>query len=60
MRGSGLASDNKNKLSLLFTNIRSVSSKRDELSSVIDSCDADVVVLTETWLSAKVGSNEFF
>lgn len=27
---------------------------------VIDSCDADIVALTETWLSAKIGDNELF
>lgn len=34
--------------------------KRQELHSVIDSCDADIVVLTETWLSAMVRDNEIF
>lgn len=34
--------------------------KRDELCSVVDSCDADLIVLTETWLSAKVYNNELF
>ncbi|KAH8022637.1 hypothetical protein HPB51_000937 [Rhipicephalus microplus] len=43
---------------VLFTNIRSVFNKRHELSSLIDSCLADVVVLTETWLSEKVDNGD--
>lgn len=31
---------------------------RDALSSLIDACLADVVVLRETWLSAKVDNSE--
>lgn len=34
--------------------------KRDELGSITNSCDADVVALVETWLTAKVRSNEIF
>lgn len=45
-------------MSLLFTNIRSVIGKRTELSSVVDSCNTDIVILTETWLSAKIKNNE--
>lgn len=32
--------------------------KRTELSFVVDSCNADIVALTETRLSAKIKSNE--
>lgn len=28
--------------------------KREDLSSVVDSSTADIVVLTETWLSSKI------
>lgn len=42
----------------MLSNIRSVLNKRDDLSSFIDTCNADVVALTETWLSAKVSSSE--
>lgn len=42
----------------MFTNIRSIIPKRDDLCSVIDACDADIVCLTETWLSAKIDSCE--
>ncbi|KAH7952353.1 hypothetical protein HPB52_022027 [Rhipicephalus sanguineus] len=45
---------------VLFTNIRSVFNKRHALSSLIDSCLADVVVLTETWLSEKVDNGDLF
>lgn len=34
--------------------------KRDEFNSVVSSCDADLIFLTETWLSAKVRSNDIF
>lgn len=34
--------------------------KRATLSSAIDSCSADIIVLTETWLSAKIKSNKIF
>lgn len=34
--------------------------KRATLSSAIDSCSADIIVLTETWLSAKIKSSEIF
>lgn len=34
--------------------------KRDELSSLVHACLADVIVLTETWLSAKIDSRELF
>lgn len=34
------------------------SAKQTELSSAVDSCNTDIVVLTETWLSAKIKNNE--
>lgn len=46
--------------SVIFTNIRSLIRKREDLCSVIDSCDADLIVLTETWLSAKICNTELF
>lgn len=42
----------------MFTNIRSVLKNREPLSAVIDSCSADVIVLTETWLSNKIRDSE--
>lgn len=47
-------------LSVLYTNIRSLMRNRDDLCSLIDSCSADIIFLTETWLSAKVPSYELF
>lgn len=47
-------------MSLLFSNARSVLNKRAALSAHIDSCSADIVILSETWLSAKVQSSEIF
>lgn len=32
--------------------------KREDLSSVVDSSTADIVVLTETWLSSKIRNSE--
>lgn len=32
--------------------------KRDELLSFVHACLADVIILTETWLSAKIDSRE--
>lgn len=40
--------------SFLFTNIRSVVPKSLPLSSLIDSCSASVVALTETWLNDSI------
>lgn len=34
--------------------------KRDDLCSLIDTVDADIVLLTETWLSAKISNHELF
>lgn len=34
--------------------------KRDGLHTTMDSWDADIVALTETWLSAKVANSELF
>lgn len=47
-------------ISVVFTNIRSVLKKRDELCSIVDTTDADVIVLTETWLSGKIQNCELF
>lgn len=38
--------------------MRSVRNKRDDLSSAIDSCSADIVILTETWLSSDIADYE--
>lgn len=46
--------------SVIFTNIRSVFPKRDSLSSLINDTGADIVVLTETWLSDKIQTGELF
>lgn len=58
-RGVGAIPFSKN-VSALFSNIRSILRHRDELCSVIDSCSADVVALTETWLSSNVRNCELF
>lgn len=60
MRGSGPKLSVINELSLLFTNIQSILPKRDDLCSAIDASDADIICLTETWLSAKIDSCELF
>lgn len=43
-----------------FTNIRSLLPKRDELSSYLDDSDADILILTETWLYPDVTNEELF
>lgn len=48
----------KKKKSLLYTNIRSVVNKPDALSSIVDMCSAEIVVLTETWLYSKIIDRE--
>lgn len=47
-------------LSVTFTNIRSVSSKADELGAFIEDTKSDIVVLTETWLRPDIASCEAF
>lgn len=46
--------------SVLYSNVRSVLNKRGALSSIFDDCAADVVVLTETWLTPNIASVELF
>lgn len=33
---------------------------RDDLSSIIDSSDCEIILLTETWLSSRISSSEIF
>lgn len=40
--------------------MRSVGNKRESLSSLIDTCSADIVILTETWLSNQIANHEVF
>lgn len=47
-------------LSVSFTNIRSLLPKRDELCSYLDDSDADILILTETWLHPDVTNEELF
>lgn len=49
-------------LTLFYTNVRSICSndKRDCLLSHIDDCDADIVALTETWLTPHKSNDEIF
>lgn len=42
----------------MFTNIRSIIPKRIELNSFIEDTEADLVVLTETWLHSNISDNE--
>lgn len=43
---------------MLLTNIRSYLSKNNELCSLVDDCEADIIALTETWLTSKVSNSE--
>lgn len=60
MRGSGQAHAGSKQLSFLFTNIRRAVPKCEDLNFVIDSCDANIVILMETWRSSKVSNTEIF
>lgn len=45
-------------ISFLFTNISNNMNKLSTLPSAISSCSAVIIVLTETWLSAKIKTRE--
>lgn len=45
---------------MLVANARSVISKREALDSLVDSCDAGIIALTETWLQPQVQDCEIF
>lgn len=45
-------------LSLSFTNIRSIFSKRTELCSYLENSDCDILLLTETWLNFEIADTE--
>lgn len=60
LRGAVELSSCSGSLSFMFTNIRSVLPKRNNMCSCIDSTDADVIILTETWLSSKVKDSKIF
>lgn len=62
MRGSGssLSPTCPSVVSILFGNVRSTVNKRDALSSVIDTCNAHIIALTETWLSTNIRDSEIF
>lgn len=57
MRGGALK---KCECSFVFTNIRSFFPKKDDLCSVINDSNADIIVLTETWLNSKITTPELF
>lgn len=52
MRGCGI--------SVLLANVRSIINKRDSLESIIDTCNPDIIALTETWLHPAVSDHEIF
>ena len=43
---------------ILYTNIRSIMNKRDELEELIATCCPLLVALTETWLSSDIADSE--
>lgn len=43
---------------MLFTNVRSIINKRDALSSVIDTGNADVIIRSDAWLHPQVRDHE--
>lgn len=44
----------------MYTNIRSILPKSVALSSLVDSCSASLIALTETWLNDTVHDNNIF
>lgn len=56
MRGSGRTRN----VSVLYTNIRSLYQKNDRLNALFNDSEADIVVLTETWLTSKISVDELF
>lgn len=47
------------KMSIIFTNVRSVINKQGDLWSVVDLSNAStIVVLTETWLTSRICDSE--
>lgn len=58
MRGGG--SSSPSELSILYANIRSLIPKRDRLSALINDTDADIILLSETWLSDQIATSELF
>lgn len=51
-------SENKNKLSCMYFNARSIMNKLDELELYVRDENLDIVGITETWLTASVLSSE--
>lgn len=45
---------------MLVANARSVINKREELTSLVDNCNASIIALTETWLHSHVQDCEIF
>lgn len=46
--------------SVTFTNIRSVMTKRDDLSAFICDNNSSIVILTESWLKPEINDSEIF
>lgn len=51
-------STSKNKLSVILANFRSLFDKLDNLKALMYTCDADIVLGTETWLSVDTENSE--
>ena len=43
----------KNDLSIMQLNIRGLLNKQDQLNEIINECQADAILLCETWLKNK-------
>lgn len=48
------------KISVAYTNIRSILNKGDDLGGYLDDSQCDVVALTETWLKPDIQDREIF
>lgn len=48
------------RINVLLANVRSITNKRESFNSLVDTCNADIIALTETWLHSNVHDSEFF
>lgn len=47
-------------MTVLLANVRSIVKKRDSFNSLVDTCNADIIAITETWLHSNVHDAELY
>ncbi|XP_063951801.1 uncharacterized protein LOC135153256 [Lytechinus pictus] len=50
----------KHKMKILNINFQSIKNKKEELGTLIDSTDPDIILGSETWLNSSICSSELF